>query len=212
MCDIHIHVLRFKIIRAFQWRGHEAYRPIVIRKICLRISQENERRAAFLLYSLCPISYSRSFSLPSANNEKRDDHVLLQRISPHLAALGNWTRRNYTGFNPPVALGRIQPRTKRQRHDNRQRDGATERTKTILLCAIPGDSDVYSLKDTLKNGDADTSSRRSLCLRIALEKNREGVLLDIQSIVRRDYFTLAWVKNDVPLIKNDLRNHLGTRN
>lgn len=164
--------------------------------VCAFLKRANDiTRAAFLLYSLCPISYSRSFPLPSANNEKRDDHVLLQRISPRLVALGNWTRRNYTGFNPPVALGRIQPRTKRQRHDNQQRDGATERTKTILLCAIPGDSDVYSLKDTLKNGDADTSSRRSLCLRIALvEKNREGVQLDIQSIVRRDYFTFAWVK------------------
>lgn len=79
------------------------------------------------------------------NNEKRDDHVLLRRISPRLVARGTELVEIIPVSISLVALGRIQPRTKRQRRGNQGCDGATERTKKIiLLCALSPEIAIYT--------------------------------------------------------------------
>lgn len=138
----YIHALRFiKIIRAFQWCEHEPYETTLVssEKFFYTIS---ERSVNHTPWRFSRISHTRShtpalFPLPSANNEKRDDHVVLRRISPRLVARGTELVEIIPVSIPWSLSGGFQPRTKRQRRGNQGCDGATERTKKkkLFCCA-----------------------------------------------------------------------------
>lgn len=129
---------------------------------------------------LIPVLILHLFPPPLLPSAKQWKTRRPRPVTAHFAAscsTGNWTRRNYTGFNPPGrsrADSATNEKTETRQSGMRWSDGKDQKNYSAVR-VILGDSDIYSLKDTLKNDDVDIytsrrSSRRSLCLRIALAK------------------------------------------